>query len=124
MEISAHILKLTGKAELPREIEAGHNYHVSLSGSIPSVTESDNEDGTFTRTYTFRPVKIELLDAQGKTLKLKDARSKSQLFRARTWSQWKDRPENQTFEQFYDALMDNLINFAPEVIEMYGPSTS
>ena len=37
MEISNHILKLSGKAELPRAIDAGHNYHVSLSGSIPSA---------------------------------------------------------------------------------------
>ena len=121
MEISNHILKLSGKAELPKAIDARHNYHVSLSGSIPSLTDSDNENGTFTRTYSFRPVKIELLDPLGETLKLKDARSKSQLFRARAWSAWKDSPFGLTFDEYYDELMENLIKYAPEVISMYGP---
>lgn len=122
-EISAHILKLSGKAELPKEITPGHNYHISLSGSVPSVTESDNEDGTFTRLYTFKPIKIELLDALGETLKLTDPRSKSQLFRGRAWKAWQNAPDNLTFEDYYDKLMNNLINFAPEVIQMYGPNS-
>jgi hypothetical protein len=121
MQISNHILKLQGKAELPREIEIGQNYHISLEGGVPSFSETDNEDGTHSRVYTFRPIKIDLLDPKGNSLKLKDTRSKSQLFRARVWSAWKDRPDNLTFEEYYDGLMDNLIKFAPEVVNMYQP---
>jgi hypothetical protein len=122
MEISSHLLKLSGKAELPKEIAPGHNYHISLSGSVPSVTETDNEDGTFTRTYTFKPIKIELLEPTGETLKLKDTRSKSQLFRAQVWKAWKDSPEDRTFDEYYEKLMQNLINFAPDIVQMYGPN--
>lgn len=118
--VTSHVLKLTGKAELPREIEMGNNYHVSLSGSIPKVEEHDNEDGTLSRVYTFKPVKLELLNPLGETLQLKDARSKSQLFRARCWAIWKNTSNATDFDTFYDALMNNLIYAADEIVGMYG----
>ena len=71
------------------------------------------------RVYIFRPIKIDLLDPKGNSLKLKDTRSKSQLFRERVWAAWKDRPDNFTFEEYYDGLMDNLIKFPHEVVQMY-----
>lgn len=119
--ISSYALKLQGKAELPREIEIGNNYHISLEGSITNFTESDNDDGTHSRIYTFKPVKLELLDKLGKTIKLRDARSKSQLWRARVWSVWKEQNINMPFEQYYENTMDNLIYAAPEVLGMYAP---
>ena len=114
-----YVLRLSGKAELPEDIEIGHNYHVSLEGSVPTFQQTDNEDGTFTRTYTFKPVKIDLLNAKGETLKLKDTRSQSQLLRARFWKQWQNMPDDIPFEEWYPRLMNNLIQHAPEIAEMY-----
>lgn len=119
MPISHHVLKLQGKAELPKEIAIGQNYHISLEGGVTNYTEMDNEDGTHSRIYTFKPIKIDLLDPKGESLKLKDTRSKSVLFRARLWSAWKDHPTNKTFDEYYDGLMNNLIKMAPEIISMY-----
>lgn len=119
MLVSNHVLRLSGKAELPQEIDMGNNYHISLSGSVPKVEEHDNEDGTVTRIYTFKPVKVELLDKLGSTLQLKDTRSKSQLFRARVFGIWKQVYKEEAFDELYDALMDNLIEHAPEIVEMY-----
>lgn len=118
--VTSFILRLQGKAELPREIEIGNNYHISLEGSITNFTESDNDDGSHSRTYTFKPVKVELLDPTGETLKLKDARSKSQIFRARCWAIWKEQNAPESFEVFYDRFMDTLREHAAEVIDMYG----
>lgn len=120
-EINSHILRLQGKAELPRAIDIGSNYHVSLEGSITNFTESSNDDGTHDRIYTFKPVKLELLDPRGETLKLKDARSKSQLWRARVWAVWKEQNIGMPFEKWYDSVMDNMIYAAPEVLQMYKP---
>lgn len=120
-QINSHILRLQGKAEMPREVKIGNNYHISLEGSITNFTQSDNEDGTHNRTYTFKPVKIELLDPTGETIKLKDARSKSQLWRARCWSIWKNQNINMPFENWYDQLMDNLVADGAMVAEMYAP---
>ncbi len=119
MQISSYHLKLSGKAELPREIQIGSNYHISLEGSITNFTEADNEDGTHSRMYTFKPVKVELLDPLGKSLKLKDTRSKSQILRARFWSIWKEQNINMPFEEWYDGLMDNIREDALMVVSMY-----
>ena len=119
MEVSNFVLKLSGKAELPQDIEMGNNYHISLSGAVPKVEEHDNENGTVTRIYTFKPVKVELLDQLGNTLQLKDTRSKSQLFRARVFGIWKQVYKEEAFEELYDKLMDHLIEHAPDIIEMY-----
>lgn len=119
--ISSHILRLQGKAELPREVKIGSNYHISLEGSITNFTQSDNEDGTHNRTYTFKPIKVALLDPLGETLQLKDARSKSQLLRGRFFGIWRTQNINMPFEQWYDAVMDAIIADGAMVAEMYGP---
>lgn len=119
MEIKSHILRLQGKAELPHEIQIGSNYHIALEGGVTNFTQSDNEDGTHSRIYTFKPVKLDLLNPLGQTLTLKDARSKSQLWRARCWAIWKEHNISMPFEEFYDTLMDNMIHGAVEIIDMY-----
>lgn len=119
--ISSYHLKLSGKAELPRAIEMGSNYHISLEGAINNISESDNEDGTNSRMYTFKAIKVELLDPLGQTLKLKDTRSKSQILRARFWAIWKEQNINMSFDEWYDKLMDNMREGAVEIAEMYGP---
>lgn len=122
--INSHILRLQGKAELPRAITIGDNYHISLEGSITDFKQSDNQDGTHNRLYTFKPVKVELLDPLGESLKLKDARTRSQLWRARMYGIWKTQNINMPFEEYYDKTMDNLIFAGAEVLAMYGPADS
>ncbi len=111
MEISSHVLKLTGKCELPSGVEIGHNYDVLLKGSVVSYTQSDMDDGTLSRTYTFRPVTGEI-SHNGETLKLKDNRSNSTLMRQLIYKRWIEAASNESFENFYDkvcrAIMQNL----------------
>ena len=120
MNINSHILKLSGRAELPQEIDIGHNYHISMEGSVPKTELHDNEDGTFNRVYTFKPVKIELLDDKGEMLKLKDTRSMSQLFRGRMWKQWQDAHTDMSFDDWYHLLMQRMIQDAEGLAGMYG----
>lgn len=101
--ISNHFLKLSGKAELPKAIEMGHNYHISIEGSVNTTQDSDNEDGTYTRAYTFKAIKIELLDQKGEALKLKDTRSNSQLIRSLLYKKWVNAASDVSFDEFYDA---------------------
>lgn len=112
MDISNHILKLVGKAELPKPIELGQNYHIALSGSVRTATDSDNDDGTLTRIYTFKPVKLELLNELGETIKAKDTRSNSQLIRSLLYKRWVNAASKMSFEDWYDkvagAMMFNI----------------
>lgn len=121
MNISSNILKLQGKAELPREVEIGHNYHLSLEGSIVSKTVSDNDDGSATQTFTFKPVKLDLLDEKGESLRLKDGRSKSQLLRGRLYKCWLNSGSGLDKDTYYERVMDGIIRYAEEISEMYGP---
>ncbi len=115
-EINSHILKFTGKAELPQEITIGHNYHVSAEGSVTTVSESDNEDGTHNRTYTFKPVRIELLTEKGEMLKLKDNRSNSTLIRQLIYKRWVNAASNMNFESYYDIVCHNIMSSIDDII--------
>jgi hypothetical protein len=117
--MDTHLLKVSGKAQLPESIEVGHNWHVSLEGSVVSETKSDNEDGSFTYTYTFKPVRLEALDPLGKVLILKDTRSRSQILRSRLFAIWKGTNDAESFDAFYDKIMANLIADAEHVVTRY-----
>lgn len=117
--MDTHLLKIQGKAELPKAVEIGHNFRVSSEGSVVSAQKSDNEDGTFTYTYVFKPVKIEVLTPLGETLKLSDTRSLAQQFRARMWRIWKDREDAEDFDDVvYPTIMKNLLNASADIYEM------
>lgn len=123
MEINSYILKLTGKSELPKELSIGHNFEVLAQGSVTKEELHDNEDGTANKVYTFRPITIEIKKELGESLKLKDTRSSSQLFRARLWKQWQNAKSNLSFDDWYNNLMMKLISNADEIAEMYGENT-
>lgn len=119
--MDTHLLKIMGKAELPQPVEIGHNFRVSSEGSVVSSNKSDNEDGSFTYTYVFKPIKIEVLTPLGETLKLSDTRTLSQQFRAMMWRIWKQYNDPESFEDVvYPRLMKNLLNAGPDIYEMYS----
>jgi hypothetical protein len=104
-----HVLKLTGKAELPNSLEIGTNYEVKIKGSITSLTEADKFDGTHVIYYKFEPVLIEVINEIGKTLKLKDKRRVSQKIRNMAWKEFDSLPptemgEYHEFEDVYEEL--------------------
>lgn len=117
--VDSHVLRLSGKAEMPHGIEMGHNWRVSCEGSIKNIADSDNEDGTVTRVYTFKPVKTEVLTPLGETIKLKDTRSNSQLFRSLLYKKWVNAASDESFDDFYDGVMQILMFKVDYVIDWY-----
>lgn len=118
MEVSNYILKLVGKAELPKPIDIGQNYHISLSGAIRTATDSDNDDGTVSRIYSFKPVKVELLDPLGETIKLKDTRSNSQLIRSLLYKKWVNAASPLSFDEYYDKVSSSIMMNIDRIIDM------
>lgn len=114
-----YYIKISGKAELPKAIEIGHNYDVALSGSIVSETISDNDDGSKTHAFTFKPIKVEVLTDKGEMIKAKDTRGFSQLFRSRVWSIWSKSNSTMTYDEYYDKLYQNMIRYADEVVGQF-----
>ncbi len=114
--INSHILKLTGKCELPSPVEIGHNYTVTLKGSVTGEYETDNEDGTHNMAYTFRPVTGEVETEDGETLKLKDNRSNSTLIRAIVYKRWVNAASNMPFEDYYDKVCREIMQSIDDII--------
>lgn len=120
METSNYILKLTGRAELPQPIDLGNNYHIALSGSVRTATDSDNDDGTLSRIYTFKPVKVELLNNLGETIKAKDTRSNSQLIRSLVYKKWVNAASNVDFETYYTKVCGAIMANMDRIIDSAG----
>lgn len=103
-KINSYILKIQGKVEIPSELVAGHNYKVNIEGAIPSFEMSDNENGTFDLTYKLKPIKVEVINELGVTLKAKDPRSNSNKARSQALAYHSEKCTNVDFEVFYDAI--------------------
>jgi hypothetical protein len=110
MQINSHILKLSGKAELPNEIEMSNNYSVKLEGAIDSFSVHDNDDGTFDKIYSFKPVRVEVIDRLGKSLKAKDPRKKSQQMRSLMMKKWRENNITEDFEIWHDKLYNQMMS--------------
>jgi hypothetical protein len=102
--INSYIIKINGKVEIPSELVAGHNYKVNIEGSIPSYEMSDNDNGTFDLTYKLKPIRVELINELGVTLKAKDPRSNSNKARSQALAIHMEKCTNIDFEAFYDAI--------------------
>lgn len=104
-----YVIKLTGKATIPEAISIGHNYTVQSQGSVTSSARHDNQDGSYTEIYTFKPIIVSILKETGETIKAKDVRSRSQQLRSAMWKEWKNLNAPIEFEDYYDAEMVKLI---------------
>lgn len=117
MEIKSHILKISGKSESPKPLDIGNNYHIALAGAITTVTDSDNDDGSLTRIYTFKPIRVEVLNPLGETIKLKDTRSNSQLMRSLLYKRWVNAASAMSFEDYYTKVMGAAMVNVDKIID-------
>ncbi len=108
--MDSHYLKLSGKAELPKAIEISSNFRVLMEGSIISEEIIDNDDGTKSHAYRFKPVLVEGITKTGERIKTKDTRSRSQQFRMVLMKEWREANEPIDFETYYDREMVKIIN--------------
>jgi hypothetical protein len=122
-EVKDHVLKISGKMSIFEPVLMGHNYKLEIDSTITSITESDNNDGTVMRYYKCEPITAIVKKDNGEVVKAKDTRSMSQLLRARLWKYWSSKANTtQEFDDWYQALMLNIIQRAEDIAEMYEPS--
>lgn len=115
-----HYIKLSGKANIPEGLEIGFNYEAKIAGTVTTKTESDNNDGSHSIYYKFEPVQVEI-NKMGKTLKAKDTRGASQIFRAAVWKYWSNKSRTgMESNDYYQRLMTHLIQNVDEICDMYG----
>jgi len=105
-----YVLKLSGKAELPEPLEIGLNFSVLLEGSIVAETITDNDDGTRTHYFKFKPVIVEAIKKTGERIRAKDTRGKSQQLRALLYRRWREENEPIEFDIFYEKRMTEIMS--------------
>lgn len=112
MEINEHIIKINGKATLTEPLDLSHNFKLEVDGAVFETADSDNQDGSFSRTYKFKPTVIAILKDNGEVTKTKDTRSRSVQLRAVITREWREDSSTMlTAEEYYDQRMLQLIDF-------------
>ena len=103
----SNALKFTGKVEIESPLENDRNYRIALDGSITNISTSPNWDGTFSHTYSFRPIHCLIHDELGETIKAKDPRKNSEKWRSKLqydWDRWLWWTKHSTFDEAYDSI--------------------
>lgn len=116
MKISSHILKISGVAELPQELMLSTNYDVSIKGTVVKTEDVDNHDGSFDRKYTIKPILVELVSQRGESIKSKDTRSESQLFRAIIKKKYIELGIAESFDDFYTKVYRHLYPYLDAIV--------
>lgn len=105
----SHALKLTWKVELEWLLVNDKNYRIALEWSITNVSTSPNGDGTYSNTYSFRPVRVLIHDELWDTIKAKDPRKQSEKLRSYLKYKFDQSDTNfNTFEEFYDDFFKRI----------------
>lgn len=109
-EINEHVVKLTGKANIPKELELGHNYKLVIDGEITAITESNNDDGTFDRYYKFVPILVKIELDNGETIKARDNRKNSQKIRNMLYKWYENTPtDGRDFDTVYEMFTKQIL---------------
>ena len=117
--MDSYAIKLSGSAELPKQITMGHNFRVLLEGSIVEERIKDNDDGSKTHYYIFTPVLVETLDDKGERLRAKDVRSVAKRLRSRVYLWWKEHLDRgKTQDECYEWFGERAIQSLPEIMDL------
>lgn len=108
--INEHVIKLSGKATLLEPLDLSRSFKLEVDGAVIESSDADNQDGTFTRSYKFKPTIIKVLNDNGEVTRTKDTRSMSQQMRAVLTREWRESNETITAEEYYEREMKILIH--------------
>jgi hypothetical protein len=109
--MNSHSLKFTWKVELGQPIENDKNYRLALEWSIVNESTSPNHDGTYSKTYSFRPIHVLIHDELWDTIKAYDPRKNSEKWRSKLkydWDKWLWGTKYKEFDDAYDAVFRKM----------------
>lgn len=106
--MDTHYLKVTGKMNIPKELEVDNNYTVAMDWSITDTSKKSNQDWTYTFVHSFFPIHCMIKDELWETILAKDTRSNSTKLRSKLKYEFDNTPElygkYDSFETFYDLF--------------------
>jgi hypothetical protein len=60
MQINEHIIKVSGKANLPNELSMDQDVTLVLHGSVVKIEQESNQDGTVNQIYKVKVATAEI----------------------------------------------------------------
>ncbi|MHC1728041.1 MAG: hypothetical protein AB9866_18905 [Syntrophobacteraceae bacterium] len=118
-KINEHMLKITGAATLEEELTFGKDYKLDLVGSVISIKEKDNDDGTVDRTYSLRLANAIIQDER-KSILVKDKTRQSQMLRGAIYHLQQEVGSQEGEEEFYARVMATIRANLSEIYQRYG----
>ncbi len=110
-----YFIKIIGKVNVPEMISIGHNYELLLKGSVTDEKKEDAENGYYEYTATFRPITGQVKTELGKTIKLKDSRSRSTQIRSVLYRLWEAQGDTRDSDIAYDDTMRYVLAHLEEI---------
>lgn len=118
MEPNSYFVKISGKANIPEPLELGNGYKIVLEGEITASSDFSLQNGTFDRTFTYRPALATVEDDKGRVIKAKDLRSWSSKLRRTLYHVWEgENDETITHEEHYERFMKYLFSKVYDLAE-------
>lgn len=113
--MNSHILKITGVSELPEALELGKSYSFLIDADLNAIKKEDNDDGSFTFTYSAKQLTGEIKNELGKIIKFQDKKSQSKKLRSQLVAIALDRGLEP--EKFYTDTMVNIRHYTLEILD-------
>lgn len=116
MKINTHLLKINGRRKiyLEKGLDMDKNYKFDVSGSLNTISQVSNEDGTVDMIYNFDPMIVEPKGELGESMKAQDIRQQSQKFRSVLKQVYENRVVDYTeleFDTFYGKVYHELYKY-------------
>lgn len=106
--MDTHFLKITGKMNIPKELEVDKSYTIALDWACTDTTKKSNQDGTYTFVHSFQWIHCMINSELWERILAKDTRSNSTKLRASLKWKYDNTPElyskYDSFETFYDLF--------------------
>lgn len=115
--INARWIKLTGKANIPEELQIGKSYSIANNVEITQEQKINNQDGTFDVVYKAEVLTTEILKDNGQTIKAKDTRQNSVKIRKVLFAIWSSKETSVPFDVLYDKFTGLMIHNAETFID-------
>lgn len=118
-EINERILKLTGTANLPRDLQIGHDYTIALQVNVNASETRNNEDGTCDVIFKCRPTgEIIITKDYGEKMVLKSRNSVSKRIRNSLFYKWTELGLEGDFQEWYESIGSKIIANLDKIIEL------
>jgi hypothetical protein len=115
MEINSHIIKLSGSAELDRQLDLGKEYKFFGTGAVSDINHSSNEDGTFDQVHKLKLLTL-AIESEGELIPAKDKGRQSQKLRKAIYSI--PHADSYDEEAWYNYIMGGIRFNLQEIVDL------